>query len=79
MNRVLDIYASLWFNLAKLIAYAILIPAAFFFGWVESTAFVSLLSIVALVESSGSAVVTAILREETNSGGESDGSQGSST
>lgn len=39
------------FNLARVIAYAVLTPVAFYFGWLRSVTFVSLLSIWALVES----------------------------
>ena len=75
-NKWLDFYASLGFNLAKLAFYALLIPGAFMLGWVESNTFISLLSIVALVESSGSAVVTAILRDETNNQSQEDSNAG---
>ena len=77
-EHVLDVYASLTFNLVKFVTYVALIPVAFFFGWMDVTAFVSLLSIWALAEAAGGSVVTAILRRESNnSPGGTDGEAGS--
>lgn len=39
------------FNAARVVAYAILTPVAWYLGWLASVQFVSLLSIWALVES----------------------------
>jgi hypothetical protein len=43
------------FDLARVVAWAALVPAGYLLGWLESVAFVSLLSVWALVESAWAA------------------------
>lgn len=44
-----------WFDLARVVVWVGLTPAAYLLGWLDSVTFVSLLSIWALVETSWSA------------------------
>lgn len=53
--RRLDLRRDEAFDLFRVVAWAVLTPVAYVAGWLESVAFVSLLSIWALVESAWAA------------------------
>lgn len=46
------------FDLARVVAWAVLVPVAYVMGWLQSVIFVSLLSLWALVESAWAAFRT---------------------
>lgn len=54
------------FNAARVVAYVVLTPVAYLLGWLNSVAFVSLLSIWALVESAVAAWRSDVPTEEAS-------------